>query len=596
MINKNLQYVIIALVCYDDVEGLTEYARGMCMQLYKILLVDDEEEIRKGIIKKIKWEELGFVVVGEAENGIEALDIIDKTMPDVVITDIRMPFMDGIKLAENIKYRYPTNKVIVLSGFDDFEYAQEAIKLGVIRYILKPINSIEFTELLKEVKHLLDEEIRSKNDIETLKINYKKSLPLLKERFLNHWIEDYVSDEFIEENIHLLDFDIDQRNLALAVIRPDELVKKEKDIKNLKNKNLLKMAIFNICEEVVQEHNLGTIFMKINEMVVIIPLKENETVKSSSRIAVALEQIRIAVQKYLDTTVTIGVGNICTNKSMLYKTYASALAALDYTMPLYKLQKSMKLVEQGNFDIRIEEGGEYVVRELSKTFNKMVVRTRELMDEIVKEQDDKRKKELDVLQSQINPHFLYNTLDSIIWLVEDERITEATQMITALSRFFRIGISSGRTVITVREELEHARNYLAIQKIRYKNKFDYKIEADPRTLEAKTIKLILQPLIENALYHGIEYIQHKGEILIEAYIEDNNLIYKIRDNGVGMTEETKNRIFDDDYQVKTKGSGVGVKNVNQRIKLYYGPDYGMRIESELEEGTTVYIKMPLRYE
>ncbi|NLK98166.1 MAG: histidine kinase [Epulopiscium sp.] len=264
--------------------------------------------------------------------------------------------------------------------------------------------------------------------------------------------------------------------------------------------------------------------------------------------------------------------------------------------PLYKLQKSMKLVEQGNFDIRIEEGGEYVVRELSKTFNKMVQRIRELMDEIVKEQDDKRKKELDVLQSQINPHFLYNTLDSIIWLVEDERISEATQMITALSRFFRIGISSGRTVITVREELEHVRNYLAIQKIRYKNKFDFKIEADPKALEAKTIKLILQPLIENALYHGIEYIQHKGEILIEAYVEDNNLIYKIHDNGVGMTEETKNRIFDADYKVKTKGSGVGVKNVNQRIQLYYGPDYGMRIESELEEGTTVYIKMPLCYE
>lgn len=264
--------------------------------------------------------------------------------------------------------------------------------------------------------------------------------------------------------------------------------------------------------------------------------------------------------------------------------------------PLYKLQKSMKLVEQGNFDIRIEEGGEYVVRELSKTFNKMVQRIRELMDEIVKEQDDKRKKELDVLQSQINPHFLYNTLDSIIWLVEDERISEATQMITALSRFFRIGISSGRTVITVREELEHVRNYLAIQKIRYKNKFDFKIEADPKALEAKTIKLILQPLIENALYHGIEYIQHKGEILIEAYVEDNNLIYKIHDNGVGMTEETKNRIFDADYKVTTKGSGVGVKNVNQRIQLYYGPDYGMRIESELEEGTTVYIKMPLCYE
>ncbi|WP_341878076.1 response regulator [Defluviitalea saccharophila] len=329
------------------------------MQLYKILLVDDEEEIRKGIIKKIKWEELGFVVVGEAENGIEALDIIDKTMPDVVITDIRMPFMDGIKLAENIKYRFPTNKVIVLSGFDDFEYAQEAIKLGVIRYILKPINSIEFTELLKEVKHLLDEEIRSKNDLETLKINYQKSLPLLKERFLNHWIEDYVAEEEIEENIHILDLDIAQKHLALAVIRPDELGKEEKDIKTLKNKHLLKMAIFNICEEVVKEHNLGTIFMKINEMVVIIPLKVHETVKSSSRIAVALEQIRIAVQKYLETTVTIGVGNICTNKSMLYKTYASALAALDYTIML----GSNKIIyiddiEPAQNDINFEEGDE----------------------------------------------------------------------------------------------------------------------------------------------------------------------------------------------------------------------------------------------
>lgn len=264
--------------------------------------------------------------------------------------------------------------------------------------------------------------------------------------------------------------------------------------------------------------------------------------------------------------------------------------------PLYRLQKSMKLVEQGKFDIRIEEGGEYVVRELSTTFNKMVLRIRELMNEIVREQDDKRKKELEILQSQINPHFLYNTLDSIIWLVEDTRIDEATLMITALSRFFRIGISSGRTIITVREEIEHARNYLAIQKIRYKNKFEYTISVDDGVLEAKTIKLILQPLIENALYHGIEYIQHKGQIFIEAYMEGNDLIYKIQDNGVGMTQETKNRIFDSTYEVKTKGSGVGVRNVNQRIRLYYGPNYGMRIESELEEGTVVFVKMPLRYE
>lgn len=263
--------------------------------------------------------------------------------------------------------------------------------------------------------------------------------------------------------------------------------------------------------------------------------------------------------------------------------------------PLYRLQKSMKLVEQGNFDIRAEEDGEYVVSELSKTFNKMLVRIRELMDEIVKEQDHKRKNEVEILQSQINPHFLYNTLDSIIWLVEDEKVDEATQMITALSRFFRISISSGRNIITVREELEHARNYLAIQKIRYKNKFNYEIIVDDDVLEAKTIKLLLQPLIENALYHGIEYIHYEGHIVIKAYQEDNLLVYEVQDNGIGMREETRARLFDESYHITTKGSGVGVKNVNKRIQLYYGIKYDMEVISELEEGTTILIRIPLTY-
>lgn len=304
------------------------------MQLYKILLVDDEEEIRKGIIKKIKWEELGFTVVGEAENGIEALDVIDKTMPDVVVTDIKMPFMDGIKLAENIKYRFPTTKVIVLSGFDDFEYAQEAIKLGVMRYILKPINSLEMNEILKELKERLDEEILSRNNLEMLKMNYKSSLPLIKERFLNYWIEDYVAKEMIEENLQLLKLDIGHKDLAVAIIRPDDLIKKETDLQLLKNKSLMKVAILNVCEEVAQLHEVGILFMKMNEMVLIIPLDKEETAKSSHRIFACLDQIRITVEKYLNTTVTIGVGNVCRDKTILYKTYASALTALDYSIML----------------------------------------------------------------------------------------------------------------------------------------------------------------------------------------------------------------------------------------------------------------------
>ncbi len=263
--------------------------------------------------------------------------------------------------------------------------------------------------------------------------------------------------------------------------------------------------------------------------------------------------------------------------------------------PLYKLQKSMKLVEEGKLDIQIDEGGEYIAAQLSRSFNNMVSKIKELMDKIVQEQDDKRKKELEVLQSQINPHFLYNTLDSIIWLAESDKTEEAIMMITALSRFFRIGISSGRSIITVREELEHARNYLSIQKIRYKKRFEFEVIANEDLLSAMTLKLILQPLIENALYHGIEYITDKGMITITASKEEDTLIYQIKDNGVGMTEETLEKLLDKEQEIKTKGSGVGVKNVNERIKLYYGQDYGMKVESRLEEGTTITIKIPLTY-
>lgn len=264
--------------------------------------------------------------------------------------------------------------------------------------------------------------------------------------------------------------------------------------------------------------------------------------------------------------------------------------------PLYKLQKSMKLVEKGMFDIQIDEDGEYIVSELSKTFNKMVKRIKKLMQDVVIEQDGKRKKELEALQSQINPHFLYNTLDSIIWLAENGRIEDSVLMTSALSRFFRIGISSGRNIITVQEEFEHIKNYLSIQNIRYKNRFDYIIAVPEELLLAKTLKLVLQPVVENALYHGLEYMYDRGEIMIEASVNNGNLLYTIKDNGIGMSQEICGKLLNNKEFVKSKGSGVGMKNVNERIKLYYGDQYGMRVESELEEGTIVYIQIPLQYD
>lgn len=338
------------------------------MSDYKILLVDDEEEIRKGIIKKINWSELGFHVVGEAENGIEALDIIDKTSPDLVLTDIRMPFMDGIKLAENIRDRFPTTKVVVLSGFDDFEYAQAAIKLGVIRYILKPINASEMKTALLEIKQGLDEEIASKNDVKMLKANYQKSLPLLRERFFNQWIEDYIEGVMVEENIQSLKINLPYKDLMVAVIRLDYLSQKELDSNDMKNKNLLKLAVFNMCEEIITLKKIGIVFMRMNELVVIATAGE---IDNQNTILQTLEEIRIRVEKYLSTTITIGVGTVCTDKSLLYKSYLSAVSAFEYSV-LINNNRVIYIgdIEPNNqLDILLEEKDERVLLAAIKVGN-----------------------------------------------------------------------------------------------------------------------------------------------------------------------------------------------------------------------------------
>ncbi|MTK11099.1 MAG: sensor histidine kinase [Clostridiaceae bacterium] len=263
--------------------------------------------------------------------------------------------------------------------------------------------------------------------------------------------------------------------------------------------------------------------------------------------------------------------------------------------PIKELEKCMKLVEEGRFDVEINVEGEYEVVRLSKAFNLMVLKITNLMEQIVKEQEEKRKSEFSALQAQINPHFLYNTLDSVVWMIENEKNQEAVTMITALARLFRISISKGKNIITVKEELEHAKNYLIIQKVRYKNKFQFKMEVQEEVLNYSTIKLILQPIIENSIYHGIECSVDEGEIFIYAGIEKDKLLLMVKDTGLGMSEELVENILVTEHR-KSRGSGVGIKNVDERIKLCYGSEYGLKIESELEVGTTVKIYLPLYIE
>lgn len=262
------------------------------------------------------------------------------------------------------------------------------------------------------------------------------------------------------------------------------------------------------------------------------------------------------------------------------------------SQPIKRLEKSMKKVENGDLDIFMEVKGEDEVKQLSRSFNVMILRIKKLMNQIIEEQESKRKSELKALQAQINPHFLYNTLDSIVWMAENGKVEGVITMVAALAKLFRISINRGEDIITIKDELEHANSYLIIQQIRYQEKFNFKIEADPEVLGYKTQKLILQPLIENAIYHGIEKIVDNGNIKITASIKDDKILLQVIDDGLGMDQATLKRILDTESKSEIS-SGLGVKNVHERIQLYFGEEYGLEIQSELDEGTTVNVFLPL---
>ncbi len=263
--------------------------------------------------------------------------------------------------------------------------------------------------------------------------------------------------------------------------------------------------------------------------------------------------------------------------------------------PVLRLEASMASVEQGNFDSVMDVRGDREVERLSAAFNKMVAKIKALMGEIVHEQEEKRKSELKALQMQIHPHFLYNTLESVIWMAENRKNEEVVTMVSALSKLFRISLYKGMDSIPVEQELAHVRNYLIIQKMRYRDRIAYEIEADESAKKCLTIKLILQPIVENAIYHGIKDLGDAGLIRISAAVDVGRLVFKVSDNGVGMSEDTARHIFDKSFVAKS-GSGVGVKNVHERIRLHYGPEYGIAIESEEGVGTTVTLTLPCIWE
>ena len=267
------------------------------------------------------------------------------------------------------------------------------------------------------------------------------------------------------------------------------------------------------------------------------------------------------------------------------------------TNPIRELEKSVKELEEGNLDADIYMGGSYEVQHLGKSVQDMKFRIKGLMQDIVSEHEEKRKSEFDSLQAQINPHFLYNTLDIIVWQIENEKQSEAVHTVTALARFFRLSLGKGKNIVTVRDEIDHVKNYLMIQHMRFKNKFDYEFDIAEDVLELPSLKLMLQPLVENAIYHGMEFMDGDGMIMVKAWRKEDELYLSVADNGLGMTEDKVEMILTgESTSGNGRGSGIGVKNVNERIKLYYGEAYGLTIDSEPDEGTTVIIHLPAKDE
>lgn len=272
---------------------------------------------------------------------------------------------------------------------------------------------------------------------------------------------------------------------------------------------------------------------------------------------------------------------------------ATGYVVRSITKPVQELSGAAKKIADGDFSTRVDVATKDEIGTLALNVNEMSGRLEEMVQKIKDDERKMRHTELRLLQEQINPHFLYNTLDTIVWLVEGNSPDKAVNMVVSLSDFFRIVLSKGKDIITIREEEQHVRSYLEIQQVRYRDILEYDISIPEELYGYKILKLTLQPIVENSLYHGIKVKRGKGSILVTGELKDDKIYFDIRDTGVGMSQEDlasiRNKLT---RPCKETDSGFGLANVNERIRMNYGPEYGVTIDSKQGEGTRVQIVIP----
>lgn len=265
------------------------------------------------------------------------------------------------------------------------------------------------------------------------------------------------------------------------------------------------------------------------------------------------------------------------------------------TNPIRNLVGVTGKISKGDFSVRASSANTKELTNLSDAVNGMAHNLEILVEQIKVDERKMRQTELRLLQEQINPHFLYNTLDTIVWLVEGNRNQQAKQMVVSLSDFFRLILNHGKEMTSIEQEEKHIRSYLEIQQVRYQDIMEYEIDIPESYYGYEILKMTLQPIVENALYHGIKYKRAKGIIRIQARMEENGFLFLVEDDGIGMevseVEELNKEI---QRPCKETDRGFGLANVNERIRMTYGTGYGIWIESEKGVGTKVYVKVPIQ--
>jgi two-component system response regulator YesN len=303
--------------------------RDKVKRMYKLIIVDDEEEVRKGIIQKIDWGRFHFEIAGEAENGREALDLIEENVPDVVITDITMPLMDGLELAAVLQESYPTVKTVILTGFDDFKFAQQAIKYGVADYILKPVMPKDIDELVEKLKSRIDEEIARKEDVVMLRRHYHESLPVLREKFLTQLVTGRPEEKEAGKRASEYGLKLEGGIFAVAAANIDAKSFKN-NVFEENDMELVKFAVLNISREIMEKHSFGEAFYHDDNLVILTSFDGIDKSTVLGRSFSVLEEIRQNVEKYLKISITIGLGCLGSSLTGLRDSYRTALAAVDY--------------------------------------------------------------------------------------------------------------------------------------------------------------------------------------------------------------------------------------------------------------------------